>query len=266
MKILNESLIKTLLNINQKAFVEINTNSFLQGSQYNNNKNKIEYFNYSLNKLLNSVKYSINSKKDLNSEKKNFEKEILKKEESYSLLHILINHIIPIHYISTKNEFIKEFKEKLDKYRHLLKTITIYNKKLRKDLEFFLEKEVNEDIFYENKNIIIFWCNILDLNITIIEKNKIYTTYLPTYKSNNNILLNKIEKNKYTFKNLKNENIEEYLINKNYIKFFSDKELNKMKLSEIQELCVNHYKIEIKESGKNLKKQLLIDYILEKLK
>lgn len=206
----------------------------------------------------------------INTEKKRYKKT----SETVCLEHnclrdVFFNIIDPLYNKNKPYDLQSYFMKTLNQYSLLLKSITSKHKQLHKEIfdnvtESF---EYKHDENYKNLKYIEFWKQLLKSTIYIIHPNgKTYSENIFTYDQLNcdqvicvNVKTND-KNNTFELLNIVTEDkFKMYCKNKSIIKYYSEKDLMKMKVNDLKEVCKELYIVD------NLKKQDMLKEIFKKI-
>ncbi len=298
-------LLHSLEDITQNIFFKIEDTKYTQGCMYVKKTFALNKYNFHLHQLLHNKRVNVEQHSpNNNSNRPKQNKPVfvdqqskatkqntcgVQNEPTTSLLKIFLNNLDPINYLSStnneKNAFCLNLKRELDTFAHLLKQITPRHKCLRRKIESYVELSTHnyndsaeDDVSYVDGEYMLFWCCLLDCTLIVVDTvlNSDYVStfrkYEPLWEGHERSVL-VIERQSATrngFTSLIVNDVKEYLTQlerRDIYEWCDIKNIKKMKLEELQELCKAKYKqIQLVDNGKNLKKSEIVDQFLRLFK
>ena len=143
--------------------------------------------------------------------------------------------------IGNRDDNIDEFCKNLDKYKHLLKTITSKHKQLHKQISDYIYSKNNDcmDMSHLNKNFMTFWSKLMNVNIYIINDALMYNKYL--HSTQNTYMVIKFIKDKgYELMHTTEDTFIEFNKTHKFKPWVDVSKLSGNSMKELKDICVEH--------------------------
>lgn len=232
----------TISTINKPLFFKFNENHFVQSDDYKKPENT---FNRSTPKC--SPKQSpipsptscpeplskIKNRNDIKSSSLRTDTIIFK-----NISDIFFKIINPI---GNRDDNIDEFCKNLDKYKHLLKTITSRHKQLHKQISDYIYNKNSDctDMSHLNKNYITFWSKLMNVNIYIVNDTLMYNEYL--HSTQNTYMVIKFIKDRgYELMHATEATFIEFNKTHKFKPWVDISKLSNNSMKELKDICVDH--------------------------
>jgi hypothetical protein len=255
---------------------DITTTYFQQSCDKIENIKNVLYFTFNEGKYLQSNKYIQEkqtfkellsaTKRDIVVNKKN----AYSPTESIEKIHNLREHVIVkypllidvffnlVDPLKSRRESIDELLTYIDKNIYLLKTITARYKQLHGMIvnNMYI---TNMDNSYSNKNYMLFWSNLLNASIYIIENN-MYINYLGNSCHGERFIVIAVQHAPIKFELKKTcnfKNFSEFNMQCKYKKWYDPNSLNSYTIKELKEICTEFgISIDPKSKKSDIQKKL----------
>lgn len=241
-------------SVTKPLFFKFNENQYVQSEHYDRTHNVFRRRDSSGKSLECSPESSPKPSPDRNIQRnrkviKNTDKKTHMNDDtstSYNESIILknISHIFfkLINPIGNRDDDIESFCKILDKYTHLLKTITSRHKQLHKQISDYVSSKNSDcsDMCHLNKQYMTFWSKLLNCDIYIIfSKTSQYQEYLNSVQ-NKYIVIKYIEEKGYELMNTSESTFIEFNKKFQYKPWIDINKLSSYSIKELREICNIH--------------------------
>ena len=249
-------------HIKKPIYFTFEENEFVQSNQYKKPVNAFQHLNQLRYELIESRTKSRNVSPITSPEKPS---PIMKKSERVilkSIAGVFLKIIEPLGNIKDNAE---ELMKLIDKYQFLLKTITSKHKQLHKQISDYVNSSNVDlkDMSHLNKNYMIFWSKIMDINIYIINKSNLYYLYESNEDKSSYMVIKFDDESGYELLTTNNESsFDEFNSLYKYRRSVDVTKLSTKNINELRKIC-NEHRIEI--GSLKCKKADIINMIINKI-
>jgi|UniRef100_A0A6C0BNX6 hypothetical protein len=254
-------LCNTISHIKKPIYFTFEENEFVQSYQYNKPVNAFQQLNQLRHELFDPRNKSRNVSPIPSPKRpspKKTETVVLK-----SIASVFLKIIEPLGNIKDNAEDLMKL---IDKYQHLLKTITSKHKQLHKQISDYVNSSNVDlkDMSHLNKNYMMFWSKIMNMNIYIVNKSNLYHLYESNEDESSYMVIKFDDENGYELLTTNNESsFDEFNSFHKYRRSVDVTKLSTKNINELRNICIEH---EIEIGSLKCKKADIINMISNKMK